>query len=111
MTTQTPYMSLILPTNSTSTSLGTYGQDWALYTNQDFVLIDAHTHSANNGNAIPVSSLNFDYLNVNSFNLLNVGYVSLNVTTDASMILNQSLLVEGVDLYYKAVSGNLVPVN
>jgi len=110
MTTTTPYMSLTIPDNGSARTIGTYGQDWALYVNEDFIDIDVHDHSIGNGNQIPVSAIKFDYLNTNSFNLTSVGYVNYNPVTDPSSVGNNSIFVSGVDLYFKNAASNIIRI-
>lgn len=105
--TTTPYMLIDLPTNSSSTSLGTFAQDWANMINVGFSTIDQHDHSPDFGNLILSSSLNFNNLNLNDYSFFNVSYLNFHNDEESDAVFPYSLFVLGGELYYKTTSANV----
>lgn len=111
----TQYMNIDLPTNSTETSYGTSGQDWASMINVGFTKVDQHTHALEFGNLIPSNVLSYDLLNLNNFSLLNVQYISFfnnSTASDPNLFFSSvprtSLFVYEGELYYSSEDADTV---
>ena len=103
-------MGLILPTVSTSTSYGTYAQDWAGNFNYNFFTIDSHNHTEGNGTQIASSNLLSGELNLNSYGVNNVSYLTFQSNTDSNVDSNSAYSDSNGYLYWKNSDGQTVQI-